>query len=418
MVDKTPADTNSGSATPLAGIRVLELSHMIMGPCCGQVLGDLGADVIKIEPIPTGDKSRQLTGHGVGIFAAFNRNKRSICVDLRKPSGLALVHQLAATADVLVENFRPGAMEKLGLGFDALSALNSRLIYCACKGFLPGPYEHRPAVDELVQMMGGLAYMTGLPGRPLRAGASVNDVMGGVFGALAILAALLERDRTGKGSLVRSGLFETNMVFVAQHMAAAAILGRNPPPFGDPEGTRPWPIYDVFDTADPGEQIFVGVVTDSQWRDFCRAFDLDDLLQDPALASKEARAQARPAILSRVRPLFHGARKAALMEKLERLGLPFAPLARPADLFDDPHLIASGGLVPTDLTVAQHAPARPTANLPGLPLTLSGSRTSLRRQPPRAGEHSIEIAREAGLSDEEIRALMLEGALAEAASAS
>ncbi len=414
---KTPAEPDSGSATPLSGIRVLELSHMIMGPSCGLVLGDLGADVIKIEPAPTGDKSRRLSGHGVGIFAAFNRNKRSICVDLAKPSGLALVHRLIANADVLVENFRPGAMEKLGLGFEELSGRNPRLIYCACKGFLPGPYEQRAAVDEVVQMMGGLAYMTGPPGRPLRAGASVNDITGGVFGALAVLAALLERGRTGKGSLVRSGLFETNMMFVAQHMATAAIMGRNPPSFGDPEGAKPWPIYDVFETAHPGEQIFVGVVTDTQWRDFCRAFGLEDLLQNPTLASKEARAQERPAILNRVRPLFHRASRAALMEKLERLGLPFAPLARPADLFDDPHLIASGGFVPTDLTITQPAPAQPTANLPALPLTLSGRRASLRRQPPKAGEHSVEIAREAGLSDEEIRALMLEGALAQAASA-
>jgi crotonobetainyl-CoA:carnitine CoA-transferase CaiB-like acyl-CoA transferase len=395
---------------------VLEFSHMIMGPSCGLVLGDLGADVIKIEPAPAGDNSRQLTGHGIGIFPAFNRNKRSICVDLKKPSGLALVQQLVTTADVVLENFRPGAMDKLGLGFQALSSINSRLVYCACKGFLPGPYEQRAALDEVVQMMGGLAYMTGPPGRPLRAGASVNDILGGVFAALAVLAALMERARTGKGSLVQSGLFETNLVFMAPHMAAAAILGRDPPSYGDPAGERPWPVYDIFDTADAGEQVFVGVVTDTQWRDFCRAFNLEDLLHDPTLASKDARAQERPAILNRVRPLFRALTKAALMEKLERLGLPFAPIARPTDLFDDPHLIASGDLVPTDLTVTQHAPAQKTANLPGLPLTLSGRRAGLRRQPPRAGEHSIEIAREVGLSEGQIRALILEGALAQATS--
>ncbi len=420
MAYEKPADSSSSTASvaTLAGVRVLEFSHMIMGPSCGLVLGDLGADIIKIEPAPAGDNSRQLTGYGIGIFPAFNRNKRSICVDLKKPSGLALVYQLAASADVVLENFRPGAMDKLGLGFEALSRLNSRLIYCACKGFLPGPYEHRAALDEVVQMMGGLAYMTGPPGRPLRAGASVNDITGGVFAALAVLAALLERGRTGKGSLVQSGLFETNMMFVGQHMAAAAILGSDPPSYADPAGERPWPIYDIFDTADAGEQVFVGVVTDTQWRDFCRAFQLEDLLEDPALASKEARAQERPAILGRVRPLFRKATKAALMEKLEQLGLPFAPIARPADLFDDPHLIASGGLVATDLTVTQPAPAQTWANLPGLPLTLSGQRASLRRQPPRAGEHSIEIAREAGLSDADIRTLILEGAMTQAPSTS
>src|SRR3954469_7521168 len=289
---------------PLAGIRVIEFTHMVMGPSCGMILADLGADVIKIEPAPKGDNTRRLTGPATGFFPTFNRNKRSLAVDMKKPAGLALVRRLAKDADVVIENFRPAAMDKLGLGYEALAAVNPRLIYCSCKGFLPGPYEHRTALDEVVQMMTGLAYMTGPPGQPLRAGSSVNDIMGGMFGAIAILAALRERDATGRGGLVQSGLFETNMVFVAQHMARAAIDGRDPPPFGDPNMSKPWPIYDVFETADPGEQVFVGVLTDTQWRSFCASFGLEDLVSDPSLATMAQLASARSWIVPRVAEVF------------------------------------------------------------------------------------------------------------------
>src|SRR3954447_5188238 len=268
--------------TPLAGIRVIEFTHMVMGPSCGMILADLGADVIKIEPAPKGDNTRRLTGPATGFFPTFNRNKRSLAVDMKRPAGLALVRRLAKTADVLIENFRPGAMDKLGLGYAALVELNPRLIYCSCKGFLPGPYEHRTALDEVVQMMGGLAYMTGPPGRPLRAGASVNDIMSGMFGVIAILAALRERDQTGKGQLVKSALFENNMFLVAQHMMQFAVTGKPAAPM--PERISAWAVYDVFDTAD-GSQVFVGVVTDTQWRAFCEAFGLADLGSDPALST-------------------------------------------------------------------------------------------------------------------------------------
>lgn len=405
------ADSVEKASVPLAGLRVIEFSHMIMGPVCGMVLADLGADVVKVEPPPDGDKSRRLTGVGLGFFATFNRNKRSICVDVQQPSGMALVRKLIATADVILENFRPGAMVKLGLDYPTLARDNPRLIYCACKGFLPGPYEHRGALDEVVQMMGGLAYMTGPPGQPLRAGASVNDIMGGVFGALAVIAALRQRDVTGKGCLVQSGLFETNMVFVAQHMARAAIEGRDPPPFGDPSAGRPWPIYDVFETADEGQQVFAGVVTESQWRHFCQAFGLQDLLDDSSLGCMQALARARPRILARIRPLFRAIHKDALMQKLERLGLPFAPIARPTDLFDDPHLNSSGGLLPIDLSRTDCGAARSNAGLPALPVIFGQGRPGLVRQPPMVGEHTVEISRMAGLSDDEIHGLMDHGVL-------
>ena len=298
------AESASSQPLPLAGVRVIEFSHMVMGPTCGMVLADLGADVIKVEPAPAGDNTRRLTGTGVGFFPTFNRNKRSFCVDMKKPAGRELVLKLIAQADVVLENFRPGAMDKLGLGYEYLSKLNPRLIYCSCKGFLPGPYEHRSALDEVVQMMGGLAYMTGPPGQPLRAGSSVNDIMGGLFAVIGVLSALRQREVTGCGSLVQSGLFETNMVLVAQHMARVALEGKEPPPYGDPKMEKPWPLYDVFRTADPDAQVFVGVVTDTQWRSFCSAFGLDDLLHDPSLDSMQKLAAARPRILARVSEIF------------------------------------------------------------------------------------------------------------------
>ena len=415
MTEAPPLTQPSPGPGPLHGIRVLEFTHMIMGPSCAMVLADLGADVVKVEPGPHGDNTRRLMGSAIGFFPAFNRNKRSLCVDLTKPASLALIHKLAADVDVVVENFRPGAMDKLGLGYAALVAINPTLIYCSCKGFLPGPYEHRAALDEVVQMMGGLAYMTGPPGKPLRAGASVNDIMGGLFGVIAIMAALREREVTGRGGHVQSGLFETNMALMAQHMSAAAITGTNTPSFADPAARKPWSVYDVFDSADPGGQVFVGVVTETQWRGFCEAFGLTDLLADPGLATQSLRVADRSRYLPRVAAVFKKLPKAELMARCEALGLSFAPIARPADLFEDPHLLASGGLLTTDLGTSEGppdgTPYQESAGLPALPVSMNGGRLTLRRQPPRAGEHSVEVAREAKLTEAEIAAMIADGTL-------
>lgn len=380
------------SRSPLAGLRVVEFAHMVMGPTCGLVLADLGADVIKVEPAaegdkPAGDNTRRLLGAGAGFFAMLSRNKRSVVLDLKSAEGLGAARRLLAEADVLIENFRPGALDKLGLSYAALRAENPRLIYCSCKGFLPGPYEHRVALDEVVQMMGGLAYMTGMPGKPMRAGSSVNDILGGVFGALGIMAAVEERHRTGRGSHVQSGLFETNMVLVAQHMAQAVITGQEPPPMGI---RRPaWPIYDVFDCADGG-QVFVGVVTDTQWRLFCTSFGLEALLLDAGLATQAQRVAARERVLPVVGRAMGALTKPELMARCEALGLPFAPIAKPAELFDDPHLNASGGLVPVRL------PDGTALKLPALPLSFDGERLAQRRGLPGVGEHTAEVLAEIG----------------------
>ncbi len=387
---------------PLAGLRVVEFTHMIMGPTAGLVLADLGADVIKVEPPPDGDNTRRLTGSGAGFFVMFSRNKRSLAVDLRRKEGLALVEKLLVRTDVLIENFRPGALKKLGLDYALLSAANPRLIYCSCKGFLPGPYEHRPALDEVVQMMGGLAYMTGLPDRPLRAGTSVNDIMGGMFGAIGVLAALEERHRTGRGRHVQSALFENTALLMGQHMAQLAVTGKEPRPMSlrDPA----WPVYDIFETGDGG-QIFVGAVTAGQWQLLCETFGLAELAADPTLSTQAERLAGRARTLPRIAAAFRTLTRADLMRRLEEVGLPFAPIGKPTDLFEDPHLKSSGGLL--DVTLPDGSSTR----LPALPLAIDGAHCPLQRDAPAVGEHDAEIARELGLGEAEIATLRERGVL-------
>ena len=387
---------------PLAGLKVVEFSHMIMGPSAGLILADLGADVIKVEPVGEGDNTRRLAGSGAGFFPTFNRNKRSLAVDLKAPKGLALVRKLIARADVVTENFRPGTLDKMGLGYEPLSKDNPRLVYCSFKGFLKGPYENRAALDEVVQMMGGLAYMTGPPGRPLRAGASVNDIMGGMFGVIAILAALQERERTGKGQLVKSALFENNMFLVAQHMMQFAVTGKPAAPM--PERISAWAVYDVFDTAD-GSQVFVGVVTDTQWRAFCEAFGLADLGSDPALSANPQRVNARERFMPRLRTMFAQMSRAGILAACEKVGLPHAPIARPQDMFDDPHLNAPEAMIEVTL-----ADGRKTTT-PALPVEIDGRRLGLRLDIPHAGEHSRQIAAELGLSENDLDDLVSEGVI-------
>jgi len=367
---------------------------MVMGPTCGLVLADLGADVIKVEPLE-GDNTRRLVGAGAGFYPIFNRNKKSLAVDLKSEQGLAVVQKVIATADVVTENFRPGALDKLGLGYAALAAKHPRLVYCTLKGFLNGPYEHRPALDEVVQMMGGLAYMTGLPDRPLRVGSSVNDIMGGMFAAIGILAALREREKTGRGKLVKSALFENTVFLVGQHMAQYAITGEAPPPMSVKKPA--WGIYDIFETSD--DRLFVGVVTDTQWEVFCREFGQDALGADARLKTNTQRVAERSWLLPRLAEVFKRWTRADLEKQLEAIGLPYAPINRPQDLFDDPHLNASGGLV------EMRDPRGATFRAPTLPLELDGQRLPKRNDPPPVGGGSRELLAGMGYSDEDIDAL-------------
>jgi crotonobetainyl-CoA:carnitine CoA-transferase CaiB-like acyl-CoA transferase len=397
---------NQAPPLPLAGIRVVEFTHMVMGPSCGMILGDLGAEVIKVEPL-AGDSTRRLLGSGAGFFAMFNRNKQSLAVDVNDARGREVVLRLVAGADVFSENFKTGTMDRLGFGAEALARLNPRLIYVSHKGFLPGPYEHRTALDEVVQMMGGLAYMTGPEGRPLRAGSSVNDIMGGMFGAIGALAALQQRDNvrngTGQGQAVQSALFENNVLLVAQHMVQFAVTGQPAAPM--PSRISAWAVYDVF-TGSDGEQVFLAAVSDTQWALMCREFAFADLADDARLRSNNDRVRARAWMLPLLRARFgqHPAR--TLAQRFEAIGLPHAPITRPQDLFNDPHLQATGGLAPVQVPADASGAARAVhTQVPLLPLTIGGQRPPLRLPPPSIGEHTTLLLHSLGYSAADITAL-------------
>nr|WP_087573436.1 MULTISPECIES: CaiB/BaiF CoA-transferase family protein [unclassified Sphingomonas]AJW29437.1 Hydroxymethylglutaryl-CoA lyase [Sphingomonas sp. JE1] len=393
---------------PLEGLRVVEFSHMVMGPSTGAILADLGADVVKVEPLG-GDQTRRLLGSGSGYFPMFNRNKRSICIDLKSAAGLETAKRLVNGADVLIENFRPGALAELGLGPEAFEDSNPGLVYYSAKGFLSGPYEKRASLDEVAQMMGGLAYMTGPAGRPLRAGASVIDITGGMFGVIGILAALHRRDRDGKGGTVRSSLYETTAYMVGQHMAQMAVTGHAARPM--PERISAWAIYDVFETAREGELLFVGVVSDGQWQSFTKAFDLGPVGSDPAYAKNNDRVLARDVIVPIVRDIMARHTRAELLEKLEGAGVAFAPITRPEDLFDDLHLNANGSLVELTLNDGR------AVKLPTTPVEMDGELPSVRHDLPRPGEDSEQILKEFGFGDAEIAALIGSNAVAAASGA-
>jgi crotonobetainyl-CoA:carnitine CoA-transferase CaiB-like acyl-CoA transferase len=394
------------SPLPLSGLRVVEFTHMVMGPTCGMVLADMGADVIKIEPID-GDRTRRLLGAGAGFFPMFNRNKKSVAIDLRHPQGAAVARKLAASADVVAENFKPGTMSKYGLDYASLAAVNPRIIYVTHKGFLPGPYDHRPALDEVVQMMGGLAYMTGRPGDPLRAGTSVNDIMGGLFGAIGALGALIQRGITGKGMEVQSALFENNVFLMGQHMLQYAMTGKHPSPM--PARDNPWAVYDVFTVRDGG-QIFLAAVSDAQWLTFCDALGLADLKADATLTTNNQRVRARPTLIPALRERLARWTADELADIFERAGLPYAPIRRPEDLFDDVHLNATGGLA--DIRLPDGERAGQTVRTTLFPITMQGQRLGVRLDPPTLSEHMRESLRSVGYSDAAIDELVSAGAVA------
>jgi crotonobetainyl-CoA:carnitine CoA-transferase CaiB-like acyl-CoA transferase len=393
-------------ALPLAGIRVVEFTHMVMGPTCGMILADLGAEVIKVEPL-AGDNTRRLLGSGAGFYPMFNRNKKSISIDVKNPIGREIILKLVSGADVFSENFKSGTMDKLGFGYPALSKLNPALIYVSHKGFLPGPYDNRTALDEVVQMMGGLAYMTGPAGQPLRAGASVNDIMGGMFGAIGVLASLQQRNRTGHGQEVASALFENNVFLVAQHMMQFAVTGKPANPM--PNRLSAWAVYDVFTVKD-GEQIFLSAVSDTQWALLCKEFAFDDLKADARLGSNNERVQNRSWMMPILRERFALLSAKELSERFEKAGLPYAPITRPHELFEDPHLLATGGLAPVMVAADNTSSGKDIeTRAPLLPLAMNGERLRIRNASPRIGADTVALLQSLGYSNSDIDSLRDQG---------
>ncbi|QQB35207.1 CoA transferase [Achromobacter deleyi] len=387
------------SELPLRGIKVLELSHMIMGPAAGLALADLGAEVIKLEPID-GDRTRRLKGSGSGYFPVFNRNKQSLSIDLKSTEGQALARQLALQADMVVENFRDGGLAQYGLDYASLSAENPRLIYVSLKGFLSGPYKHRTALDEVVQMMGGLAYINGGADAPQRVAASVNDILGGTFGVVGALAALHDRHLTGRGRHVRSGLFENNLLLVAQFIAQYQLTGTAPKPFGA-ERKPPWGVYDVFETADG--RVFVAVVGDAQWRNFAQKFLPPEWAADPRLATAVDREAARSWLVPGVGAILKTWNTDALCAALEAANLSYGPIRQPHDLLHDEHLNAGGALLATALPDGGEIAAA------ALPIEFDGLKAGKRFDPPAQGRDTEAILRGLGLDAARIDALRSAG---------
>ena len=387
---------------PLNGIRVLELSHNIMGPVCGEILADLGAEVFKVERPGKGDDTRHLKGFGAGFFICFNRNKKSLGLDLKQAQGRELLLTLVEKVDVLIENFAPGTVDRLGIGAEACRKRNPGLIYCSLKGFMPGPYAHRMALDEVMQMMGGLAHMTGPTGQPMRAGASVTDILSGSFGAIGILAALRNREQTGRGQKVQASLFESVAYLVGQHMAGAAVTGEVPPPM--PERGRTWSVYELFTTKD-GYQVFIGITSDRHWRRFCETLGFSDWLDDGQLATNQGRIEARERFLPELQRRLQTLTRSELLRLAEQAAVPFAPVQQPVDLWEDHHLNASGGLDAVALADG------PRVKLPKLPLRLDDQSFPLRLQPPQVGEGGEDILQLAGLGQGEIESLLAAGVL-------
>jgi len=387
---------------PLEGVKVLAFTHYIFGPSAAVILADMGAEVIHIEPTE-GDPTRRLKGFGIGYYPFFTRNMKTLALDLKSEKGKAVIKKLTETSDVVVENFGPGTFDRLGYDYETMKSWNEKIIYCSLKGFLPGPYENRVAMDEVVQMMGGLAYMTGPTGKPLRAGASVIDIAGGMFGAIGILTALYDRKTTGKGALVKSSLFETVVFIVGQHMAYASLVDYPIPPM--PERVSAWSIYRLFDTSDK-RQVFIGIISEKHWVKFCEAFGKDDWLNDERLKTNNDRIDNRDWLLPEVEKLIVQFTWEDVINRCDRAGICFAPIATPEDLFDDPQLNATGGLLETTF------PDGTKSKLPRLPVQI-GDYEFIKRNDPAAkiGEHTKEILKSFGYRDDEIQSLIDDGAI-------
>ncbi len=387
---------------PLEGVKVLELAHIVAGPTAGLILADMGADVVKIEP-PDALEPQRIGTARVGQFFFFNRNKRSLVLDLKKDEGREVFFKLAEKADVVVDNMGPGTMERLGIGYEQVSPHNPGIIYCSVKGFLSGPYSRRPFLDELAQMMCGLAYMTGPPGRPLRAGASVVDIGAATYAVVGVLGALVKRQATGRGQKITGGLFETGLFLVGQHMANAQFSGQPPSPMPardqQPGRQTGWGVYDLFDCAD-GRQVFIGVTSDAQWRRFCQALGLDDLGADPELASNPGRREARPRLVPRIAEAVGAMSSRDLAEVMADNGIPVAPLNTPEDVLEDPHVNSGHKLL--DVQGGDRA-----MRLPALPYESTDYPFAKRSDPPvKPGAHTREVLAEAGYSPERIEALL------------
>jgi len=391
------------SRLPLEGMRVIEMGQIVAGPTAGLIFGDMGAEVIKVEPPGSGGPSRPGNQRN-GSFFFLNRNKRSIVLDLASPDGHQIAMRLIGGADVLIENMAPGTMARLGLGYTKLHVEFPRLVYCSIKGYLTGPYQSRPLMDEPGQMAAGLAYMTGPPGQPLRAGASVVDIGAAAFAVIGVLTALRERDKTGQGQHVTGGLFETALFYVGQHMSWAQLTGKEPQPMSVARSEVRPAIDDLF-TCKDGRQAFIGIVSDGQWRRVCSVLELEDLAANPKFEHNAGRLENRQMLMERIGTAVSKLDSHDVVEMLVNAGVIGAPLHTPLSVLEDPHVMADGRTLSVQI-------GKVAGRLPPMPLETSDYSFGVRRSAPaNAGEHTREVLLELGYRADELDALARKGVL-------
>ena len=387
---------------PLAGLRVLDLTQVMAGPFCCQVLGDLGADVVKVEPPGSGDQSRRsmgfrMKGEDTAAFLAVNRNKRSAALNLKDDAHREAFHRLAATADVLVENFRPGVTTRLGIDYDTLAAINPRLIYASISGFgQTGPYAMRPGFDLIAQGVAGVMSVTGEPGGdPVKCGVPVSDLAAGLFCAIGILAAHRAREQTGEGQRLDTSLFEGALALSIWETAELWATGRVPEPLGSAHRlTAP---YQALRTRDG--HITVGGNNDRLWTRLCEAIGRKELTDDPRFATNDGRMEHRADLVAELETAFGERETAEWVEVLLEAGVPCGPIHDYAQVVADPQTLAR------EMVVELEHPVEGTVQALGMPLKLSATPGEIRRAAPLLGQHTEEVLREAGLGADEIAAL-------------
>ncbi len=391
-------------ALPLEGVKVIELSHIVAGPSGGMILADLGADVLKIENPDSGDTSRNRSGDGATFFT-YGRNKRYMALDLRHKKGKKIFEQLVARSDVVLDNFAPGALKRLGLDYSWGKRVNPRIIYCSVKGFLPGPYADRPFLDELAQMAGGLAYLTGLKDQPMRAGASITDIGAATYGVIGILAALYRRQATGKGDCVEAGLFETIVFWISQYITRSQMTGSNPPPRGARKSgmgaTMGWGVYELFPTK-TGKPVFIAVSGNRHWTGLCDALGFDDWRDSAEFNSNGKRSSQKVRIAARIAKETVKLTYNDITRRLYKGLVPYAPVGTPLDLVNEKHLNEGNYWLPLKTP-------RQSLKVPKLPLSMGETTDfTMRLQPACLGAHTDQILKELGYKNAEIKALKSE----------
>jgi crotonobetainyl-CoA:carnitine CoA-transferase CaiB-like acyl-CoA transferase len=396
------------AALPLEGVRVLDVTQVMAGPFCCLLLADMGADVLKVEKTDGGDDSRRMAPPFIegesAAFLAMNRNKRSLALDLKKPQGRDLFRRLAARADVVVENFRPGTLEALGLGAQTLRAGHPELIYCSISGFgQTGPYRERGGFDLVAQGMSGLMSVTGHPNQPpVKVGVPITDLNAGMYAAYGILSAYVHRLRTGRGQCVDTSLFEAGIAYTVWESAMYFATGASPVPLGSAH--RLCAPYQAFRTADG--YLTLGAANQATWERLCAALGRDDLLKDPRFRDNPSRTVRAGELAAELDREFAGRPTAQWLARLDAAGVPAGPIYDMAGVYADPQVRAR------EMVVEADHPAAGRVRHIGIPVKLSETPGSIRRAAPRLGEHTDEILRDLGLSPEEVSTLRRSGVVA------